>query len=84
MTQVTNRNKLLSWDERLSQAKSLWQRECEEAQRKASIAEQQRDEVSYQISLNMFEEKLSKTSWFAILPVFSYLSATESLLSNFS
>ncbi|XP_046659880.1 putative E3 ubiquitin-protein ligase UNKL isoform X2 [Homalodisca vitripennis] len=43
--QGTNRNKLLSWEERVSQARVAWQRECEEAQRKASIAEQQRDEA---------------------------------------
>jgi len=42
---VANRNKLLSWEERVSQARVVWQRECEEAQRKASIAEQQRDEA---------------------------------------
>lgn len=58
--QVTNRNKLLSWEERLSQAKSLWQRECEEAQRKASIAEQQRDEVSYHIALQTAEALMLK------------------------
>ncbi|KAG8312229.1 hypothetical protein J6590_026675 [Homalodisca vitripennis] len=45
LQQGTNRNKLLSWEERVSQARVAWQRECEEAQRKASIAEQQRDEA---------------------------------------
>jgi hypothetical protein len=45
---VSSRSKLASWDERINQARSAceaWQRETEESNRKASIAEQQRDEV---------------------------------------
>lgn len=44
-----NRNKLATCEERFSQARGAceaWQREAEEANRKATIAEQQRDEVS--------------------------------------
>ena len=45
---VSSRSKFASWDERINQARSAceaWQREAEESNRKASIAEQQRDEV---------------------------------------
>ncbi|XP_075231657.1 RING finger protein unk isoform X2 [Lycorma delicatula] len=43
-----NRSKLASWEERISQARGAceaWQREAEDANRKANIAEQQRDEA---------------------------------------
>lgn len=45
---VSSRSKFASWDERINQARSAceaWQREAEESNRKASIAEQQRDEA---------------------------------------
>lgn len=43
-----NRSKLASCEEKVTQALGVceaWQREAEEANRKANIAEQQRDEV---------------------------------------
>ena len=45
---ASSRSKLASWDERIAQARTAceaWQREAEESIRKATIAEQQRDEV---------------------------------------
>lgn len=45
---ASSRSKLASWDERIAQARTAceaWQRESEESNRKASIAEQQRDEA---------------------------------------
>lgn len=45
---ASSRSKLASWDERIAQARSAceaWQRESEESNRKANIAEQQRDEA---------------------------------------
>lgn len=47
---ASSRSKLASWDERIAQARTAceaWQRESEESNRKASIAEQQRDEVCF-------------------------------------
>lgn len=49
-----NRTKLASWEDKMSQARGAceaWQREVEEANRKANIAEQQRDEVIFIISV---------------------------------
>ncbi|XP_069691291.1 RING finger protein unkempt [Periplaneta americana] len=45
---ASSRSKLASWDERIAQARTAceaWQREAEESNRKANIAEQQRDEA---------------------------------------
>jgi hypothetical protein len=58
---VSSRSKFASWDERINQARSAceaWQREAEESSRKASIAEQQRDEVCV-INYKL----ISSTSW---------------------
>lgn len=46
---TSSRAQLATWDERINQARAAcaaWQLESEEAKRKASIAEQQRDEVN--------------------------------------
>lgn len=45
---TSSRAQLATWDERINQARAActaWQLESEDAKRKASIAEQQRDEV---------------------------------------
>lgn len=47
---TSSRAQLATWDERINQARAAcaaWQLESEEAKRKASIAEQQRDEVNF-------------------------------------
>ena len=47
---TSSRAQLATWDERINQARAAcaaWQLESEEAKRKATIAEQQRDEVSF-------------------------------------
>lgn len=46
---TSSRAQLATWDERINQARAAcaaWQLESEEAKRKATIAEQQRDEVN--------------------------------------
>ncbi|XP_046394378.1 RING finger protein unkempt [Ischnura elegans] len=48
----SSRAKLASWDDRIGQARTAceaWKREAEESNRKASIAEQQRDEALSQV-----------------------------------
>jgi len=50
---TSSRAQLATWDERINQARAAcaaWQLESEEAKRKATIAEQQRDEVSIPLS----------------------------------
>lgn len=50
---TSSRAQLATWDERINQARAAcaaWQLESEEAKRKASIAEQQRDEVNISLS----------------------------------
>lgn len=50
---TSSRAQLASWDERINQARAAcasWQMESEESKRKASIAEQQRDDVREEIT----------------------------------
>lgn len=55
---ASSRAQLATWDERINQARAActaWQFESEDAKRKASIAEQQRDEVRLLIPHNVGE-----------------------------
>lgn len=52
---TSSRAQLATWDERINQARAAcaaWQLESEEAKRKATIAEQQRDEVNIPLNSN--------------------------------
>ncbi|KAL6441843.1 hypothetical protein ACFW04_002335 [Cataglyphis niger] len=59
---TSSRAQLATWDERINQARTAcaaWQMESEEAKRKASIAEQQRDEALMQIKALRVENETS-------------------------
>ena len=60
---TSSRAQLATWDERINQARAAcaaWQLESEEAKRKASIAEQQRDEVNILLFLSFRSMYLQK------------------------
>lgn len=77
----SSRAQLATWDERINQARAAcaaWQLESEEAKRKASIAEQQRDEVN--ISPNLARVSLSiLISQFAVLQRMDFFQALKAL-----
>ncbi|PBC28731.1 RING finger protein unkempt [Apis cerana cerana] len=59
---TSSRAQLATWDERINQARAAcaaWQLESEEAKRKASIAEQQRDEALLQVKALRVENEAS-------------------------
>jgi len=72
---------LATWDERINQARAAcaaWQLESEEAKRKATIAEQQRDEVNIPPNLAHVYLSILK-SQFAVLQRMDFLQALKAL-----
>ncbi|CAH0385837.1 unnamed protein product [Bemisia tabaci] len=62
---ANSRSKLSSWEERIAQARTAceaWQREAEEANRKATIAEQQRDDVASQLKATQQKLEMLQSS----------------------
>lgn len=77
----SSRAQLATWDERINQARAAcaaWQLESEEAKRKATIAEQQRDEVNIPPNLARASLSISK-SQFAVLQRMDFLQALKAL-----
>lgn len=77
----SSRAQLATWDERINQARAAcaaWQMESEEAKRKATIAEQQRDEVNIMPNLARDSFLISK-SQFALLQRMDFLQALKAL-----
>ncbi|XP_033213613.1 putative E3 ubiquitin-protein ligase UNKL isoform X4 [Belonocnema kinseyi] len=89
---TSSRQQLATWDERINQARAAcaaWQLESEEAKRKATIAEQQRDEALKQLRVEKeaanggpYLHTLKRTSELRSLPLTTLQSIQSQLRSD--